>query len=128
LQREKTVRAKYGRIIRQSQRTISGSTTSLACIKDSDAEAQTLHEIAVIEYRGGNLKLAAEHLTHAIKLFRDRQNKRGEASSVTELSNVYNFSGEPQKALDNYNEALVLARSIKDPSAKRRSYLDWDWY
>lgn len=83
-------------------------------LQDTDAEAHTLNELGVIEYRGGDLKQAAEYLTQAIKLFRERKNYRGETDSTSTLGIVYNFSGEPHKALESYNEALVLARSIKD--------------
>jgi len=101
--------------LRKAGEKFQEALTLWRSLKDSVSEAQTLNELAGVEYKAGNLKQAIDHLSQSIPLFRTAGNRRGEVSSLNDLGAMNNLSGETKKALEIYNQALPLARAIKDP-------------
>ena len=81
---------------------------------DSGGESDTLNNIGFVHRRQGNLE-------SAIELYRRSQEKAGDdrrkaARALANLAAVYRELSEPEKALENYRQAVELYRAGSDPA------------
>src|ERR1044072_8837070 len=63
---------------------------------------------------GDAWRKAVEQYGETLRLMREAGDQRGEAMTLTNVGTIYNFLGEPQKALENLNQALTVWRAIGD--------------
>jgi CHAT domain-containing protein len=66
------------------------------------------------ERTGDAWRKAVAQYGEALRLMREAGDRRGEAMTLTNVGTIYNFLGEPQKALESLNQALAVWRAIGD--------------
>jgi len=66
------------------------------------------------ERTGESQRKALERYVEALRLMREAKDQRGEAMTLTNLGQVYNFLSQPQKALAQLNQALTVWHAIGD--------------
>jgi len=90
--------------------------TQTAQTNSNDAAAKALKEGLQL-YRQGTaeaLKGAIALFEQALKLYREAGDRRGEATTLTNIGSVYSDLGEQQKALEYYSQSLPLRRATGD--------------
>ncbi|MBO0861764.1 MAG: CHAT domain-containing protein [Chloracidobacterium sp.] len=63
-------------------------------------------------------KKSVEKYHEALELYRRAGDRRGEATTLSNIGLIYWSVGEMQKALEKYNEALPLRRAVVDPKGE----------
>ncbi|MBW4613252.1 MAG: CHAT domain-containing protein [Desmonostoc vinosum HA7617-LM4] len=79
------------------------------------AAAERLTQEGLKLYQQGtaeSLRQAIEKLQEALKLWRQVDDKAGEAITLLGMGKVYDSSGEKQQALSYYNQALTILRAV----------------
>jgi len=81
---------------------------------DRAAEAHTLTNLGVVDWRQGRYDQAIEHHQQALTLAREIGDRAAEAHALTNLGLVYWRQGRYDQAADHHQQALTLAREIGD--------------
>lgn len=105
----------------EAQKRLIGALDSLAehsrgnqpgTVKQAYAEA--LSNLGEVSYSKGDLVKASEHFEHALKLFGEIGDRKGEARASLFVGYIAGGLGQPEKALTRISQALALYRAATD--------------
>jgi tetratricopeptide (TPR) repeat protein len=74
-------------------------------VEAGQAEADRLLHQGVQEFQTGQFREALQSWEQALQIYREINNRQGEANTLAVLGIVYQDIGNPQKSLDNLKEA-----------------------
>jgi CHAT domain-containing protein len=78
------------------------------------AYAEALNNLGEVSYSKGDLVKASEHFEHALKLFGEIGDRKGEARANLFVGYIAGGLGQPEKALTRISQALALYRAATD--------------
>ena len=81
---------------------------------DLRLEAQTLNNVGEVHYLLGELKESLDSFAHALDLWIQSGDRRGQALAHINLGYTHSDSGNLQKASDHFRQALALWRTVED--------------
>jgi tetratricopeptide (TPR) repeat protein len=78
-------------------------------------EANALRDLGSVRTRMRDFAVATDLLARSRRLFEEVGDRQGEAEALNSMGVLLAESGEPQKALAAYEQALLLARQVRRP-------------
>ena len=93
-------------------------------LKYSDGEAQSLRQIAEVQYELGEPSKAEEALNSGLKIWLEHPNKRGEAQTRNILGELYIVTDRPENATAELKNAEALWRSLGDAAELGNNLMD----
>src|SRR5260370_27066072 len=88
---------------------------------EPSAEAHTLNNLGLVDWRQGRYQQAAGHFETALALFRQAGDYAGEARTLGNLGNVDWQQGRYQAGADHQQHALALYRRLGDRDGEART-------
>jgi|GEM_PF-76526 DNA-binding SARP family transcriptional activator/tetratricopeptide (TPR) repeat protein len=88
---------------------------------DRAAEATTLTNLGIIDWRQGRYRQAAGHHKQALAISRETGDRQGEAVALNNLGIVYERQGRFEQAAYHYRLAAALSAELEDRSGEARS-------
>ena len=85
------------------------------------AEAEHLLQQGIAAYRIGQYQTALESWQAALDIYRELNNRQGEAALLGNLGSAYDSLGEYQRAMDFHQQSLAIARDIGDRQSEANS-------
>ncbi|OLP20419.1 hypothetical protein BST81_00840 [Leptolyngbya sp. 'hensonii'] len=83
------------------------------------AEAQRLNQLALQQYRQGQIQKALQTFQQELQLRRDVGDRSGEGTALNNIGEVLLTLGQFQTALESYRQALDIARELRDRPRER---------
>ena len=90
-------------------------------LRDKNSIAYTLSNIGQIHYNQGDIPLALEYHYKSLKIREEIGHKSGIAFSLNSIGKIFEFQGDYIKALNNMNQAYILAYSIGEDEINKIS-------
>jgi len=86
-------------------------------------EIATRNELSPLYLFLGQIDLASEQCTGALKLSRETRDRLGEALALNNIGEVYYSRGDRAKALEHYQQALALWKEAGDLKGQAQTFL-----
>jgi len=85
-------------------------------------EAKCLQQMGQILFHRSNYTAAIDHLLEAEKIFVDEKQLLSLAQNRNYIGNIYYYNKQPQKAILEFNEALILYKKIEHKKGIAETY------
>jgi len=93
-------------------------------IKDPLREGQSYHYRALVMFEQGEYDLALENYNQSIELYKKPGNETGIASVKSNMGNIWLLTGDYEKAVDLYFQAIESFKTLKDTLRLLISYMN----
>ncbi len=88
-------------------------------VAQSQNQLDNLLRQGATQFRRGQMTTALTTFQQALALARQTKDRRGEATILNNLGLIYNSVGQPQRALEFYQQALLIIREVNDSLEER---------
>src|SRR5579885_2868001 len=86
--------------------------------------AKALHSLGMLEQHLGKLSEARSHYNTALPLYREEQDRLGEANTLSSLGDLFLAQQDWNQAREHYEQALALSIDVHYPSGQAYTLID----